>query len=89
VQDQAGIPNRSNRKQLFSFNKRLYKLRWRVENAFNSLKDFRRIRGFRVAATVRDAGTGQETRISYRVVVGASRERHFLADTAAFRDPGK
>jgi transposase len=37
------IPNRSSRKQLFSFNKRLYKLRWRVENAFNRLKDFRRI----------------------------------------------
>jgi transposase len=37
------IPNRSNRKQLFSFNKNLYKLRWRVENAFNRLKDFRRI----------------------------------------------
>ncbi len=31
------IPNRSNRKQLFSFNKRLYKLRWRIENAFNRL----------------------------------------------------
>jgi transposase len=37
------IPNRCNRKQPFSFNKRLYKLRWRVENAFNRLKDFRRI----------------------------------------------
>jgi transposase len=37
------IPNRSNRKQPFSFNKRLYKLRSRVENAFNRLKDFRRI----------------------------------------------
>ena len=37
------IPNRSNRKQPFSFNKRLYKLRWRIENAFNRLKDFRRI----------------------------------------------
>ena len=37
------IPNRSNRKQLFSFDKRLYKVRWRVENAFNRLKDFRRI----------------------------------------------
>ena len=37
------IPNRSNRKQPFSFNKRLYKLRWRVENAFSRLKDFRRI----------------------------------------------
>jgi transposase len=32
------IPNRSNRKQPF-----LYKLRWRIEAAFNRLKDFRRI----------------------------------------------
>ena len=31
------IPNR------FSFSKRLYKLRWRIESAFNRLKDFRRI----------------------------------------------
>ena len=37
------IPNRSNRKHPFSFAKRLYKLRWRIENAFNRLKDFRRI----------------------------------------------
>lgn len=37
------IPNRSNRKQAFSFNKRLYRLRWRIESAFNRLKDFRRI----------------------------------------------
>ena len=37
------IPNRCNRKQPFNFNKRLYKLRWRIENAFNRLKDFRRI----------------------------------------------
>jgi len=37
------IPNRSNRKQPFCFSKRLYKLRWRVEAAFNRLKDFRRI----------------------------------------------
>jgi len=37
------IPNRSNRKQPFSFNKRLYKGRWRIESAFNRLKDFRRI----------------------------------------------
>lgn len=37
------IPNRSNRKQPFSFNRRLYKLRWRIEAAFNRLKDFRRI----------------------------------------------
>ena len=37
------IPNRSNRKQPFIFNKRLYKLRWRIETAFNRLKDFRRI----------------------------------------------
>jgi len=45
--DQRGtkpvIPNRSNRKQPFSFNKRLYKLRWRIESAFNRLKDYRRI----------------------------------------------
>ena len=37
------IPNRSNRKQPFYFSKRLYKLRWRIESAFNRLKDFRRI----------------------------------------------
>ena len=37
------IPNRSCRQQPFSFNKRLYKLRWLIENAFNRLKDFRRI----------------------------------------------
>jgi transposase/mannose-6-phosphate isomerase-like protein (cupin superfamily) len=37
------IPNRSNRKQRFSFSKRIYKLRWRIESAFNRLKDFRRI----------------------------------------------
>jgi transposase len=37
------IPNKSNRKQPFSFNKRLYKLRWHIETAFNRLKDFRRI----------------------------------------------
>jgi len=37
------IPNRSNRKQPFNFNKRLYKLRWRIESAFNRLEDFRRI----------------------------------------------
>jgi len=45
--DQRGtkpvIPNRCNRKQPFSFSKRLYKLRWRIESAFNRLKDFRRI----------------------------------------------
>ncbi len=37
------IPNKSNRKRPFSFNRRLYKLRWRIESAFNRLKDFRRI----------------------------------------------
>jgi transposase len=37
------IPNKSNRTQPFSFNKRLYKLRWRIEAAFNRIKDFRRI----------------------------------------------
>ena len=45
--DQRGtkpvIPNRCNRKQPFAFSKRLYKLRWRIESAFNRLKDFRRI----------------------------------------------
>jgi hypothetical protein len=30
------IPNRSNRKQPFRFSKRLYKLRWHIEAAFNS-----------------------------------------------------
>ena len=34
------IPNRCNRRQPFTFNKRLYKLRWRIESAFNRLKDF-------------------------------------------------
>jgi IS5 family transposase len=33
------IPNRCNRRQPFTFNKRLYKLRWRIESAFNRLKD--------------------------------------------------
>ena len=37
------IPNKTNRKQPFSFSKRLYKLRWHIESAFNRLKDFRRI----------------------------------------------
>jgi putative transposase len=37
------IPNRSNRKQPFGFNKRFYKERRRIENAFSRLKDFRRI----------------------------------------------
>jgi transposase len=37
------IPNRSCRKQPFAFNKRLYKLRWLIERAFNRIKDFRRV----------------------------------------------
>jgi transposase len=37
------IPNRSNRNQPFSFNKKAYKRRHRIENAFCRLKDFRRI----------------------------------------------
>jgi transposase len=37
------IPNRCNRKQPFSFSKHLHKRRWRIESAFNTLKDFRRI----------------------------------------------
>jgi len=32
------IPNRCNRKLPFTFNKRMYKLRWRIEAAFNRLK---------------------------------------------------
>lgn len=35
--------NRSNRKQPFSFDKKSYKQRHRIENAFCRLKDFRRI----------------------------------------------
>jgi transposase len=37
------IPNKSNRKQPFSFNKKSYRQRHRIENAFCRLKDFRRI----------------------------------------------
>jgi transposase len=39
----AVVPNRSNRKQPFSFDRRSYKQRQRIENAFCRLKDFRRI----------------------------------------------
>src|SRR2546426_1163560 len=39
----GGKGGSSNRKQPFRFSKRLYKLRWRIESAFNRLKDFRRI----------------------------------------------
>jgi transposase len=39
----AVIPNKSNRRQPFSFNKKAYKRRHRIENAFCRLKDFRRI----------------------------------------------
>jgi transposase len=45
------ILNRCNRKQPFSFSKRIYKMRWRIESAFNRLKDFRRI-----ATPLRQAG---------------------------------
>jgi transposase len=37
------IPNRSNRKQPFSFSKKSYRERHRIENAFCRLKDFRRV----------------------------------------------
>ena len=37
------IPNRSNRTLPFSFDKKSYKLRHLIENAFCRLKDFRRI----------------------------------------------
>jgi len=36
-------PNKRNRKQPFSFNKKAYKGRHLIENAFCRLKDFRRI----------------------------------------------
>jgi transposase len=37
------IPNRSNRKQSFSFDKKSRKQQHRIENAFARLRDFRRI----------------------------------------------
>ena len=37
------VPNRSNRKQPFSFDKKSYKQRHRIENAFCRIKDIRRI----------------------------------------------
>jgi transposase len=39
----AVVPNKSNRKQPFSFDRTSYKQRHRIENAFCRLKDFRRI----------------------------------------------
>lgn len=39
----AVVPNKSNRKQPFSFDRKSYKQRHRIENAFCRLKDFRRI----------------------------------------------
>jgi transposase len=39
----AVVPNKSNRKQPFTFDRKSYKLRHRIENAFCRLKDFRRI----------------------------------------------
>jgi len=37
------IPNKSNRKQPFRFDRKSYRERHRIENAFCRLKDFRRI----------------------------------------------
>jgi putative transposase len=37
------IPNKRNRKQPFSFSRKAYRERHRIENAFCRLKDFRRI----------------------------------------------
>ena len=39
----AVVPNRSNRKRPYRFDRTSYKLRHRIENAFCRLKDFRRI----------------------------------------------
>ena len=36
----AVVPNKANRKQPFSFNRKAYKQRHRIENAFCRLKDF-------------------------------------------------
>ena len=41
--DEGRHSQSQHRTQPFAFNKRLYKLRWRIEAAFNRLKDFRRI----------------------------------------------
>ena len=40
---QARRSQQVNRKQPFSFDRKAYKLRHRIENAFGRLKDFRRI----------------------------------------------
>ena len=37
------VPNKSNRKQPFTFDRKSYKQRHHIENAFCRLKDFRRI----------------------------------------------
>ena len=37
------VPNKSNRKQPFAFDRKSYKQRHKIENAFCRLKDFRRI----------------------------------------------
>jgi transposase len=37
------VPNKSNRKQPFRFDRKSYKQRHKIENAFCRLKDFRRI----------------------------------------------
>jgi transposase len=39
----AVVPNKSNRKQPFTFDRKSYAQRHRIENAFCRLKDFRRI----------------------------------------------
>lgn len=62
------IPNRCNRKQPFRFSKRIYKLRWRIESAFNRLKDFRRIatRYDRLASAVERGSQKAVTRVRSR-----------------------
>ena len=37
------MPNKANRKQPFSFDRKSYKQRHKIENAFCRLKDFRRV----------------------------------------------
>jgi hypothetical protein len=89
------IPNRCNRKQPFSFSKRLYKLRWRIENAFSGLHERRgpllrgRLRGIR-RLLVRRQLRGQFTAVRARPPVAPdvrptrcrSGERHARIDDA-------
>ena len=68
------IPNRSNRKQPFRFSKRLYKLRWRIEAAFNRLKDFRRI-AEPLAGQLADSVDDKRCSLKMRMVLALEKTR--------------